>query len=555
LNRLLNNILGILTGEEKRKLYWLTVLNIIISVLDIVSLALILVVINFYTSKNSRITAFLPTWLAQKNSATLIVVFFLFFLFKNTVAYASAHLIYRFVFSAAARLSQQSLSNYLYGSYTEHVETDSAVFIRRISHQPIEFAQFILLGVQQIITEATLIIIAMTAILLYNIKLCMIVTALLLPVTLLAWLSTQKRIKSSRDTLKLNSESALQYLKEALNGFTESNVYGKNSFFIKRYAENQRKLNVHIARLQITQAMPSRLMEVFAVFGLLLLITANILTGSKNPADIITIGAFIAAAYKIIPGLVRIINISGQINTYRFTVDGLLKESTTPRLENEVKDCPSISSFSFNDVCFSYKGTPVIANSNFKICKGQFVGIAGPSGKGKTTIVHLLLGFLKETAGGIYINGKLTSATGRKNYHRRIAYVKQQNFLINDTIHKNITLDEIEYDEERMLAVVEASGLSSFISQYDEGIGKVINENGKNISGGQRQRIAIARALYKDADVIILDEPFNELDTASEVRLLQHFKQLTRQGKIVILITHQKESLSFCDKVISLNEG
>jgi ABC-type bacteriocin/lantibiotic exporter with double-glycine peptidase domain len=297
------------------------------------------------------------------------------------------------------------------------------------------------------------------------------------------------------------------------------------------------------------------LMEVFAVFGLLLLITANILTGSKNPADIITIGAFIAAAYKIIPGLVRIVNVSGQINAYSFTVDGLMQENENLQPEHRAKDCPVITSYSFNNVHFSYKGTPVIAGCSFEICRGRFVGIAGPSGKGKTTIVYLLLGFLAETAGAININGKLCSAEDRKKYQSRIAYVKQQNFLINDTIEKNITLDEIGCDKERMQAVIKASGLTSLVNQYDEGVKKIINENGKNISGGQRQRIAIARALYKDADMIILDEPFNELDTASEIKLLQQFKQLAKQGKIVILITHQKESLSFCDKVISLDEG
>jgi ABC-type bacteriocin/lantibiotic exporter with double-glycine peptidase domain len=102
--------------------------------------------------------------------------------------------------------------------------------------------------------------------------------------------------------------------------------------------------------------------------------------------------------------------------------------------------------------------------------------------------------------------------------------------------------------------VIVSTGLLPFITKFPEGIQKIITENGKNISGGQRQRITIARALYKNADLIILDEPFNELDEESEMALLSHFKQLANAGKMVLLITHNRTSLSFCNKIISLDE-
>jgi ABC-type bacteriocin/lantibiotic exporter with double-glycine peptidase domain len=96
--------------------------------------------------------------------------------------------------------------------------------------------------------------------------------------------------------------------------------------------------------------------------------------------------------------------------------------------------------------------------------------------------------------------------------------------------------------------------LNELISTFSEGLQKVITENGKNISGGQQQRIALARAVYKNADLILLDEPFNELDEASEILMLEYFQQLAQQGKIVVIITHDKQSLSYCNKIISLDE-
>ena len=135
-----------------------------------------------------------------------------------------------------------------------------------------------------------------------------------------------------------------------------------------------------------------------------------------------------------------------------------------------------------------------------------------------------------------------------------MAYVKQTTFLLHDSILHNITLYKEDIDEKKLAEIISVSGLTTWISQLPDGIHTIITENGKNISGGQRQRIAIARALFKDAPIVILDEPFNELDETSEMELLNYFKQLSRAGKIVLLVTHHSGSLSFCDNIIFLNE-
>jgi ABC-type transport system involved in cytochrome bd biosynthesis fused ATPase/permease subunit len=185
---------------------------------------------------------------------------------------------------------------------------------------------------------------------------------------------------------------------------------------------------------------------------------------------------------------------------------------------------------------------------------GDFAGISGVSGKGKTTAINILLGFINPGKGKIFINEQETTSTERKKFWSRISYVKQQPFLLHDSILNNILLTETVYDINRVNAIVKITGLDDLIAQYPEGINKIITENGKNISGGQRQRIIIARALYKNGDLIILDEPFSELDNESEKQLLQYLSSLAQTGKLIILITHNKESLSFCNKIISLDE-
>ena len=155
----------------------------------------------------------------------------------------------------------------------------------------------------------------------------------------------------------------------------------------------------------------------------------------------------------------------------------------------------------------------------------------------------------------MFINGQRATNGTIREWWPTIAYTRQQGFLIHDNLLRNITLEEEGYDQERLQMALNISGLDTFISQNPDGLNTMIMENGKNISGGQQQRIAIARAIYKNADLLLQDEPFNELDENSENKILTHLKTLASQGKMVVLVTHNKKALNNCTKIISLDES
>ncbi len=165
-----------------------------------------------------------------------------------------------------------------------------------------------------------------------------------------------------------------------------------------------------------------------------------------------------------------------------------------------------------------------------------------------------MLGFLAPRSGKILFNDDQLAPPCIKKYWPQIAYVKQTNFLLHDSILNNIILYENNYDKKRLNGIIGIVGMKNWLGELKDGPDTIITEGGKNISGGQRQRIAIARALFKDAQLIILDEPFNELDEASEVSLLKYFKEISEAGKTVLLITHNLASFNYCDNVIYLNE-
>lgn len=460
----------------------------------------------------------------------------------------------RFVYGVASRLSQKKLVNYLDGSYHNYVNVDSSVHIRKISQQPIEFGHYVLEGLQQIISQSFLIAITAIAILVYNPILFTLLFAILTPPIILTSFLMKKKLTAIRKMAKPVSEKTLQHLKEALSGYVESNLYERKEFFSERYHLSQSGFNTFLSEQHAIQNMPSRLIEVFAILGLFILILVNSFTSHSNSVELITLGAFMAAAYKIIPGIVKILNSNGQIKTYEFTVKDLLQNEAYPPIAKEQIN-KNLYSVEFRNVSFRYKDQLVLDNLSLHISQGDFIGLSGKSGQGKTTIINLLLGFLEADSGCVYMNNVPTTAAMRRQYWKNISYVKQQQLMINDSIINNITLTENFCDMQRLENVIRISGLKDLIEKYPEKAKKVITEDGKNISGGQRQRIAIARALYKNAALIILDEPFNELDRSSENTFLQHFTELSAQGAMILLITHNKESLSFCKKIVSLDEA
>ncbi|HSU27249.1 MAG TPA: ABC transporter ATP-binding protein [Chitinophagaceae bacterium] len=363
----------------------------------------------------------------------------------------------------------------------------------------------------------------------------------------------KKRLTRAKTNLRSSNEKSFQHLHEALKGYVEGNVFGKNSFFSARFLKQRQTFSYSLFETMILQGLPGRVIEVFAVLGLFILIALAHWTGNNDSAALLTIGAFMAAAYKIIPGIVKLINVGGQLRAYEHALPDF--QNRGQQINGSRSSDEQIRSIEFRNVNFKYSGEPVLKNFSMSVKAGDFLGITGASGKGKTTILNLLLGLLSPAQGEININAHQKSQDDLKMYWPGISYVKQQVFFIHDTIQRNILLDEGMADQERWNQAISFSGVDQLLSHFPEGAEKWITENGKNLSGGQQQRIAFARAMYRNANCILLDEPFNELDESSENIILEKLQTLAAGGKIVILITHDRRSLSYCNKKISLDES
>ena len=552
---ILKNTLAVLNSKEKKRFGILVLLDIFINILDILSLAVLLWIIRSYLQPaHSNDLSILPGWLATNSSLSLIACFVILFGIKNWLGYIISRAQFRFISEVAIRISRSNLANFQQGAFAEFIQTDSSTHIRNIGFQPFDFCQYLLSGIQQVVTQVSLILITITAIILFNAKLFLLLLLILLPPVIIVFYFIKKRLSAAKKNIQESNERSFRYLLDALKGYVESNIYDRNRFFLDRFTRFRQKFSKNLFDSLALQNMPNRIIEIFAVAGLFILILIAKWNGNTDSAMFVTIGAFMAAAYKIIPGIVKVINISGQMKAYEFPINELQtnKENTGP--ENQQENNAVIESIEFKNIYFKYENIPVLNDISFTLGKGDFIGISGESGKGKTTILNLLLGFLSPVNGEIFINGSRAFPHEIKKYWPAIAYVKQQGFFIHDSLLRNITFEERGHDTGNLDDAIAVSGLEKIIAKFPEGLDKIITENGKNISGGQQQRIAIARALYKKAPVILLDEPFNELDETATLSLLEHFRELAAKGSSIIMITHDKKSLAYCNKIISLDE-
>jgi ABC-type multidrug transport system fused ATPase/permease subunit len=537
LNKLVSNIKSVLTVGEKRTLLILIAADAFISLADIAALAGLLLIISSYTGQKTASFSFIP-----QHPELSMLVFFLAFTAKNLLAFTIRKKQVLFSYGVAARLSRQKMLQYLQGQHQQYSSINSSVYVKQISQVPVEFAHYVLAGVQQIATQTILVAIAATAIAWFNAKLFLWVLLILLPAGLIAAALLKKKIQQARQHTKITSEKALQHLQEALSAYTESRIYQLQDFFSNRYTSWQQQLNRQLSGLQVIQLLPSRLIEVFAIAGFLILVLAAKYTGNANDATVLTIGAFMAAAYRIMPALVNIINNRAQVKAFEHTISSFTEPEQIATEKSHIHTGqPAIHC---SNVFFAHDKKPVISNLSFAIQAGGMIGLSGPSGAGKTTLINLILGILQPQKGSITVH------TGNGG----IACVLQHPFILHDSLQNNIALGAEQPSQQLLQHAIEQAGLNDLIATLPQGIHTIITERGKNISGGQQQRIAIARALYRNADVLVLDEPFNELDEASEKKLLAHFKQLAATGKIVILSTHNPASLAQCSTIITINE-
>lgn len=314
-------------------------------------------------------------------------------------------------------------------------------------------------------------------------------------------------------------------------------------------------------RTDIIGAIPSIITEMSVALAMVVLILFG--TATSRPDTSILFGIFAVAAIRILPSVRSIMAQWWQIRYNYYSVD-IVREGLNDA-DNILTDAP-IERLNFNsaievrNMSFRFDDADedqwTLRDLNLTIRKGEKIGIQGTSGAGKTTLFNLLLGFLTPTEGEILIDGQPLNNKIRRSWQTSIGYVSQHVYIEDSTLAGNIALgvEPDKIDRKRLNDAIRRARLEELINQLPQGADTPIGECGSRLSGGQRQRIGIARALYKQADILFFDEATSSLDNRTEQEINNAIEQLSREQSAltIVVIAHRSSSLEYCDRIIEI---
>lgn len=338
---------------------------------------------------------------------------------------------------------------------------------------------------------------------------------------------------------------------EAFRGYAELEIAQAFHTSLASFDQGMEFIVRSRLRTEIYQLFPTFLSEVAIVAGLALLIG----TGSGDLG--LVSGVFAVAAFRLIPAVRSVLNSWVMLQNASHTIT-VVEEGISDEPRKESSDGAPFTfkhAIELRGLGFAFPdGHTLFSNLNLKIACGERIGVRGASGSGKSTLFNLMLGFFEPTAGEIFIDGQKLTPANRSRWHERVGYVPQEIFIIEGTLADNIALGQPQADRAKVTQVLEQVQLKEWADELPQKLDTPLGEYGSRLSGGQKQRIGIARALYKDAEVLFFDEATSALDSKTEQEINHALETLSRKHRelTLVVIAHRESSLAFCDRIFDL---
>ena len=483
-----------------------------------------------------------------------------FFVVRGLMVIVQSYVQYRVAQHAGARLSARLLEGYLAMPYAFHLQRNSSELIRNTFDSVQRFTNECLISGVRLLSRLG-IVMGVLAVLLWTSPLAALLAVAVLGSSLFLLLRlVHPRVKRLGRTAQEMAKQNLQALQQSLHGVRDIVVLGREDWFVRAYRRDRKSLaRAHYLRLTAKEIPRVGIESGVVVFSVAFLGIVTLTGGSLAEAAPM-LGLFGYAAVRIMPELNQI---TTGLNSLKFVGSAvedihhdLVMFDQQWRSRSDAS-LPLTRELTLQGVSFTYPGgtDPALADIDVTIRPGESIGIVGPTGGGKTTLADLILGLLEPTQGSIQVDG-VDIHTRLRGWQANLGVVPQMVFLTDDTVRRNVALGvpDDQIDETAVGDAIRLAQLDDFVAGLPHGLATYIGERGVRVSGGQRQRLAIARALYRQPDVLVFDEATSALDNETEVALMAALEEL-RAGRTVITVAHRLSTVASCDRVLLILDG
>ncbi len=572
MKEILKKIMLLFDKKQKRQMLGLILMMFVGAALETAGILLVMSVVYMLVSPEAIETnrfmsaAYKAVGLNYRGFTILVMcLLILAFVLKNLYLFIQWKATYAFIFRNQFRTSERLMRNYIKRDYEYFLFADTAVVQRSITSDVNNMYGL----VQALLTMASegIVVIALVVTIM-NIApfMCLLVGGLLAIVMfVITKLLKPVMEKAGKDNQDFYS-GLFKWISQTVQGIKEIKITGTEKYFVDSYIKCGNGYVNAVQKYTLFNNTPKLLIETVCISGMIGYLLIKILSGGDLASEVPALGAMAAAAYKLLPSANKINNQLNAVSYFRpFLMnvsDNLQEEIDNSKVDMSFAEAPVSKleikkTIELKNIKYKYPQTDryIFNDASMSIPVGAAVGVIGPSGAGKTTIIDILLGLLNIESGGIFADGRNIRDNFR-GWLKNVGYIPQMIYMLDGTIRQNVAfgVPKEKLSEERVWAVLEEAHLADYIRSLPDGLDTEIGERGIRLSGGQRQRIGIARALYNDPEVLILDEATSALDNDTEAAIMESINALHGK-KTLIIIAHRLQTIEKCDMVYKVENA
>ena len=459
------------------------------------------------------------------------------------------------------RLSVRLLRQYLFKPYSFFLNRNTSEMGKNVVSEVSRGVGGVLLPLLNLVSKSIISVSIFILLVLVNPYTAIIAILIFGGIYTALYLSVKKLLHKIGIQTTDSATARFKIAQESMSGIKEIKLRGSENIFIDLFDIQSNLYAKNYAIRALIASIPRYFIEVIAFGGIIAIIISMLIAG-KTESEVITLTSVYAmAGYRLLPAIQGIYgdltNLKFNLPIFSVLANDLKENKYKEQVQGYSEKIDFKEKISIKDVHFSYDGNKSILNDiNLSITRNDTIGFVGTTGSGKTTLIDILLGLLTPDKGSIFVDSTQIDQKNLQSWQKKIGYVPQSIFLIDDSIEKNIafSIASDKIDKKRVVDAAKMADLHDFILTLDDDYSTSVGERGVRLSGGQLQRIGIARALYHNPEVLILDEATSSLDGATENTIMESIHGLSHK-KTIIIIAHRLTTLKECDVIYLLDKG